>query len=223
MLRRTLTALARRWYVTLLVLAVAAVGTYELNSRSGVYSTRTTVAFTYSYDTLLTPNNSSKLDDVIAFAGAVAADVVPERPPVRYSQSDAPYYGAGLRQGVLVGLLDHGSQWGPSYGTAVIMIQIVGPTQDWVAQRQEAALARIEDSTDERNAAGADERRIVARIDPLSTRIEHIVPSRFTQVAALGAIAAAASLVAGWAATSLDRRSKRSLSSAPAQTVPKES
>lgn len=223
MLRRTLAAAWRRWYVVLLVLAVAAATAAAFHSRSGVYSARTTVAFTAPNETLLTPNSSAQSADFIAFAGAVAAEIVPDRTPVRYSESDAPYYGAGIRRGILVSLLDDGNQWDPSYRTAVVVIQIVGTSEQWVAERQQEAVARIEEATNARNGSAAPGQRVSARVDPLSLGIEHVMPSRFARVAAFGAIGLAAVLVAGWAALAVDRRHMRSDLVAPlAPTARKE-
>lgn len=216
MLRRTLGAVARRWYVVVLVLALASALTVSFQSQSGVYSTRTTVSFTTPNDTVLAPNSSAKSADFIAFAGTVAAEVAPDGQPVRYAESDAPYYGAGLRQGVLVSLLDEGNQWDPSYRTAVIVVQIVGTTEEWVAEHQERALNRIEEATASRSGAGSTGHRVAARVDPLSLRIERIAPSAFAQLAGLGAMALAAVLVAGWAAVTVDRLRSRP---APATTI----
>ncbi|GGH49066.1 hypothetical protein GCM10010921_27000 [Microbacterium album] len=170
----------------------------------GVYSTRTAVTFMQAYESSLGVNGSVVDEDVIAFAGAVAAEVVPGREAVRYSAADAPYYGAGLREGILVGLLDQGNQWTPSYGAAVIVIQIVGPTLEAVRERQREALERIEHSAYLQQQPGAAT-DVSARVDPLSMRIEHIAPSRIAQGAALAAMSLAGGLAAGIGAVGADR------------------
>jgi hypothetical protein len=195
----------RRWYVVLAVLlGTGALTAYLLMSANGVYTTRTKVEFLYAYESSLSLEGSLRDDDVIAFAGAIAAEVVPGREAVRYSAADAPYYGAGLREGVLVGLVDYGNQWTPSYGAAAIDIQIVGPTREWVEQRQREALARIEQSPYVLQQPG-DPTDLTPRVDPLSLRIDHIVPSRMEQGAAVIALSAAGLLTAGALAVGVDR------------------
>lgn len=195
----------RRWYVILVVLGgTAALAVQLVPASEGVYSTRTTVTFLYSFETTMSLNASLSDDDVIAFAGAVAADVVPGREAVRYSAADAPYYGAGLREGVLVGLVDYGNQWTPSYGAAVIEIQIVGPTHAWVEARQRDALDRILNSPYVLQQPG-DITDLTPRVDPLSLRIDHITPSRRAQAAAFAALAGAGLLTAGALAVAVDR------------------
>jgi hypothetical protein len=196
---------ARRWYVMLVVLGGTAVLTVQLLSNAdGVWSTRTTVAFLYDYESTLSVDGSIRDDDVIAFAGAVAAEIVPGRQAVRYSAADAPYYGAGLREGVLVGLVDYGNQWTPSYGAAVIDIQIVGRTREWVASRQQEALQRIEHSAYVTGQPG-NVLDLTPHVDPLSLRIDHIAPSRVSLVAAVAALSMAGLLAAGALAVGVDR------------------
>jgi hypothetical protein len=201
----------RRWYVVSAAFIAALLLGGVLWSQSGVYSTRTVVSLTFPFESTLTPDNATSNESVVAFAGAVAAQISPETETVRYSAGDAPYYGAGLRQGVLVGLRDEGSQWAPSYGSAVIEIQIVGPTERWVADRQKRILDRVAASTEERQsdvASGIDD-RVVARVDPLTTQIEHITPSRLALLTAVGAIALAGALVGGWGAYVIEQFTRR--------------
>lgn len=204
-LRVLLGIAARRWYVILIVIGgTAAFTVHVLANADGVYSTRTTVTFLYDYESTLSLDQSLRDDNVIAFAGAVAADVVPGREAVRYSAADAPYYGAGLRQGVLVGLVDHGNQWTPSYGAAVIEIQIVGESREWVEAQQRQALERIENSPYVVQQPG-NPTDLTPRIDPLSLRIDHIAPSRLALATAVAALATAGTLTAGALAVGIDR------------------
>ncbi|MCD1268178.1 hypothetical protein B5M43_004845 [Microbacterium sp. MEC084] len=204
--RELLGMLGRRWYVVTAVLAAAALLTWHLASTAaaGVYSTRTAVTFLYGYDSALSLEGSLRDENVIAFAGAVAAEVVPGQEAIRYSAVDAPYYGAGLREGVQVGLVDYGNQWAPSYAVAVIVLQIVGPSAEWVEAKQTEALRRVEYSSYLRRQPGtpAD---IRIRVDPLTLRIEHIRPERTAQVAALGAMTVAGLLTSVGSAVGFDR------------------
>ncbi|MER7798025.1 hypothetical protein [Microbacterium sp. NPDC096154] len=204
-LRTLLVIVARRWYVVLVVLGGAGGLTVHLaSSAAGVYSTHTTVSFLYEFESTLSLDGSRADEDVVAFAGAVAAEVVPGRAAVRYSAVEAPYYGAGLREGVLVGLLDYGNQWTPSYGAAVLDIRIVGPTREWVALRQREALTRVYTSSYVQRQPG-NRMDITPRVDPLSLRIEHIAPTRVAIAAAVAALSAAGLLTAGALAVGVDR------------------
>ncbi|WP_261164871.1 hypothetical protein [Microbacterium sp. Marseille-Q6965] len=205
-LRELLVTLGRRWYAAAAALGATALLAWYLvaSAAGGVYTTRTTVMFLWGTDNALGVEQSIKDQNVIAFAGAVASEVVPGQPTVRYARADAPYHGAGLRQGVQVGLTDYGNQWKPSYAAAEIVVQIVGPSRAWVEERQREALARISHSTALHRQPGQIT-DIKAEVDPLSTRIDHIAPSRTGQLAGLGALGAAGLIAAGGAAVATDR------------------
>lgn len=210
-LREGLRAILRRWYVFVMALLVAGLLVGAFWADSGVYSTRTIVAFTYPHESTLTPDNATSNESVIAFAGAVASAISPNGPPVKYSMASAPIYGAGLREGVVVGLHDDGSQWAPSFGSAMIEIRIVGATEAWVTEQQTAVLESvvlITAAMQDELAVDLDE-RITARVEPLSMAIEHITPSRIAQLAAVGAMTLAGSIAGTWAAISLERWANR--------------
>lgn len=210
-LREVLGAIWRRWYVSVaILLCAAALGNY-FGSTSGVYSTRTAVSFTFQDGSSLAPNSGIADESVIAFAGAIAADINRSRPSVRYSSMDAPYYGAGIREGVLVALRDTGSQWLSSFNSAIVEIQIVGPTQRWVEDQQALILSEIEQITAARqdSAQVPPNRRIVAEVEPITKHIEHVVPSRASVLLAWAALVGAATIVAGWLSIVVDTRMRR--------------
>src|SRR5690606_300060 len=101
----------RRWYVPLVLLICAALATALMVHDGGTYSTRTVLSFLRPSTTTLSPTNGTNDSNIIAFAAAVTAQVNNGRAPARYSMEDAPYYGAGIREGVLVDLADSGNQW----------------------------------------------------------------------------------------------------------------
>jgi hypothetical protein len=209
-LRELLAAVARRWYVLAAVLALTAGLGASFAQDGGVFSTKTLVTFTLPSVGALAPDNGSQDASVIAFAGAVATEINRGKPTPRYSSGDAPYYGAGVREGVLVSLRDDGSQWGSSFGSAVIEIQIVGQTHDAVADRQATILAQIDEIVAAQlgTTPAADE-RIVSHVEPLTTDIAHITSSRPAQLAAVAALSIAGLLAGGWGAASIDRIVRR--------------
>lgn len=215
-IRELLGAILRRWYVVVVVLGVAVGVGYLLHRDGGVYTTKTVVSFMLPDKTNLSLN--SGLDDasVIAFAGLVAQEVNNGREPARYSTDEAPFYGAGVREGVLVTLPNAGNQWVTSYLRAEIELQIVGPTEEWVAQTQADLLRKVTQVADAQQVAVEPvESRIQTEVVPLTKRIFHVVPTRSAEIQAFAALFAAALLVGGWAALILDgavrnRRTRRS-------------
>jgi hypothetical protein len=196
----------RRWYVLLLVGVLAAVGGFALHRTAGVYATRTIVSFMFPNKTSLSPNSGIDDASVIAFAGVVAKEVNDGQPPPSYSTDDAPFYGAGVRQGVLVTLLNAGNQWANSYQRAQIELQIVGPTKEWVAQTQSDLLTKITQAAEaEQISMTTKTGLITTSVVPMTLQIFHVMPSRSGEVGALAALGAAALIVGIWAAVSTDR------------------
>lgn len=211
-LREFLGILRRRWYVVIVVFGIAAAATLLLARDGGMYVTKTLVTFTLPDAATLMPDNGSTNESVIAFAGSVAAQVSPNGMTSRfYSRSDAPLYGVGLREAVSIGLRDEGTQWSTNYGRAVIEVEIVGRTEVWVQQQQDQALEIIEAiAHGEQAAAGvAEGQRIEVHIEPLTRIIEHIAPSRLSQLLAGAAMVGAAVLISAGGMFTLEHAAKR--------------
>lgn len=203
--RDVVSAFGRRWYVLLAVLLCFGGLAAMLARDSGTFSTRTVVTFTLPARTTLDPESGVSDASVIAFAGAIATEINLGKPSPQYSSSSAPYYGAGVRQGVIVGLRNEGNQWRSSYPLATIEVQIVGRTFEWVKQMQHDVLEKIEEAASVQQSVLSPRDRIVVTVEPLTMNIEQIVPSRTSRIAAFGAICLAALLVGGWGAVGLDR------------------
>jgi len=202
--RDVVSAFGRRWYVLIAIL-LCFCGIAALLARDGgSFSTRTVVTFTLPARTTLDPESGVSDASVIAFAGAIATEINLGRPSPQYSDSSAPYYGAGVRQGVIVGLRNAGNQWRSSYPFATIEVQIVGRTYEWVQQMQHDVLEKIEEVASVQQSVLSPKDRIVVTVEPLTTNIEQIEPSRTSQFAAFGAIFFAALIAGGWGAVGLD-------------------
>ena len=206
-IREILSAMLRRWYIPIGLLACAALVTMMLARGGGVYTTKTVVSFLRPAETSLSPYNGTKDLSVIAFAGAVVQETNDGRPPTRYSMSDAPYYGAGVREGVLVELANSGSQWVSTFSKSDVEIQIVGRSFDWVTTRQQEMIDRVIDASSDQQAAlkisPAD--RITASVVPLTMQIEHVSPSRRSQVAAGASMLAVTLIIGAWGSITVDR------------------
>jgi hypothetical protein len=209
--RAVLSAIRRRWFVVVLALAAAVGGFSAFLHDGGIYTTKTIVTFLVPATTTLSPDNGSNDDSVIAFARSVAAQVNAGRNPVSYSEDTAPYYGAGLRQSVLVDVPSDGNQWYESYNRAEIDIQIVGRSEQWVKQQQASYVDRILAITRAQQVVlvSNPQQYITASVVPLTQNITAIDASRGAQGAALAALLLAGLLVGGWGAVALDRRIAR--------------
>lgn len=208
--REALSAMGRRWYVLLAIVLVFAGLSYLFYKDGGTYSTRTTVTFTLPSRSTLLPESGLGDTSIIAFAGAVATSINQGKPVQTFSDANAPYYGAGARQGVMVSMRNGGNQWITNFPTATIDIQIVGRTYQWVQARQQEALKQIIEVTAAQQAATStpESDRINATVEPLSTDIQHITPGR-SEIILAGAAMAIAGLLTGCSAAVIVDRSSR--------------
>ena len=205
---QVVSAMLRRWYVPLVVLMAASALTTQLMKSGGLYSTRTVVMFVHigQNEFAFGPDNGTENDNIIAFAGAVANDVNNGRPVFRYAHDDAPLYGAGISQGVFLGLRDDNGQWGTSFPRAEIEIEIVGPTHEYVASMQQELLLRVSTRARELQGPAYDDptSRVLTQVEPLTLTIDHVSASGSQRVMAVASMLAAAMIVGSWGAVRLD-------------------
>lgn len=208
-LREVLRAALRRWYVVSAVLLIGAFGAFLLQRDGGTFATRTSVVFTLPGEAPLLPENGATDERVIAFAAGVAQELNGGRPVETYAAADAPSYGAGVREGVWVGLPNYGGQWVQSYGLAQIEVQIVGRTEEGVRSIQTEMLDRVSEIAVARQVeSGVSEaERIQTSIIPLTSQIDHISASRSATLLAFAAMGAASLLVGLWLAVRLENGS----------------
>ena len=156
-------------------------------------------------------NNGSTDASVIAFAGAIASEINRGKPVATYSSASAPYYGAGVRDGVLVSLRNEGNQWMASFPSATIEIQIVGRTRAGVAAKQQQLLREIADVASGQQSASvpspAD--RITGAVEPTSMQIDEILPTRTAHIFAIAALVLAGVILGAWLAVAVDRAAGR--------------
>ena len=179
-IRELMSAVLRRWYIPLGLLAGAALLTVILARDGGIYTTTTVVSFMLPASTSLSPTNGTNDSSVIAFAGSVVQEANNGRPPARYSMGDAPYYGAGVREGVLVQLANAGSQWVSTVMKAEVEIQIVGRTFDWVESRQAVVVDNVLRIAQAQQAAVmiSPDDRITAAVVPMTMQIDYVSASQ---------------------------------------------
>lgn len=218
-IRDIFSAMLRHWYIPLGLLACAALVTVMLVRDGGIYTTSTVVSLMRPDSTSLSPSNGTNDTSVIAFAGSVVLETNNGHPPAGYSMQDAPYYGAGIREGVLVELANSGNQWASTFDKAEVQIQIVGRTRDWVESRQKEAVGKVLSIVESRQSAAAvaPQNRIVASVVPLTAQIEYISASRSSQLAAGTAMLAVAIILGAWGSVIVDRLPSRRRSTANAK------
>lgn len=218
-IRDIFSAMLRHWYIPLGLLACAALVTVMLVRDGGIYTTSTVVSLMRPDSTSLSPSNGTNDTSVIAFAGSVVLETNNGHPPAGYSMQDAPYYGAGIREGVLVELANSGNQWASTFDKAEVQIQIVGRTRDWVESRQKEAVGKVLRIVESRQSAVAvaPQNRIVASVVPLTSQIEYISASRSSQLAAGTAMLAVAIILGAWGSVIVDRLPSRRRSTANAK------
>ena len=207
--REILSAMLRRWYVSVGLLACVALVTVLLARDGGTYTTSTVVSFLRPAATSLEPYNGTQDVSIIAFAGSVAQETRSESALFApYSTSDAPFHGAGIREGALVGLTNSGSQWVSTFKRSDIKIQIVGRSFDAVKTRQTELVDRVLSVSNAQQAAldVAPDDRITATVAPITLQIDYISPSRGGQLAAGAALLTAGLIVGAWGSIALDRR-----------------
>lgn len=214
--REVLAAVGRRWYVLGVVLLIAATATVAFARDGGMFTTRTVVTFMIPAETSFSPENGIDDVSVIAFAGVVAQTVNNGRPPAQYSMSEAPFFGAGVREGVLVTLSDAGNQWVSSYHRAEVAVQIVGRTEEWVQQTQSEIIEKIYLASEQQQAPVNDPaNRIVASVVPLTKQIYHVTANRTAQVMAGSAMLAAGLIVGVWLCAIIDVAQKNKQKQSP--------
>lgn len=207
--REIMSAMLRRWYITLGLLLCAGILWIMLAQDGGTYSTRTVISFMLPARTTLSPMNGTTDSSIIAFASTVVREANDGQVPPRYSLDDAPYYGAGIREGTLVEMTNEGNQWASTFNKAEIQILVVGRTHDWVESRQKQLVGEVLSIADSQQAAIGipPQERIVASVVPLTSGIEYIFASRTVMLTAGAALFAATIIVGAWGSVTIDRLS----------------
>ncbi|WP_313356192.1 hypothetical protein [Microbacterium sp.] len=200
----------RRWYTTTAALLLAGVLTVLLLQDSGIYSTRTVVEFRWPGTARIEADSGYTNESVISFAGMVATKVNEGHQPPRYSQDAAPLYGAGIREAEVVDMTFSGNQWITDHPVAAVTVNVVGRSEEQVRSQQvDLTEAILQAADDLQQAADVESTQLVVHaVQPLSTRIEYIAPTRVTQLMAFAAMGCAALMTGVGAALLWDRTTR---------------
>lgn len=197
-------AMLRFWYVCLVILAAIGILSWRYDRTSGCYTTDTLVTFTKPATSTLQLGNGTNDPSLISFAGAIVNEINGGHSTPLYATTSAPIYGAGVRQGISVGLPNGGGQWSNTFATAAIQIQIVGRTPGWVEGKQRWILARISQATRSQQSTTPSAGHIAATVEPLSTEIHAVLPTRSSRWTAFAALGLAGAISAGTASIVAD-------------------
>lgn len=211
--REILGVVARRWYTSVVAIGLAAVLAILLLQDGGVYSTRTVIEFRWPGAARIAPESGFVDESVIAFADLVARKVNAGHEPEHYSEDVAPLYGAGLREAEFVDMSYVGNQFVTNHPNAAIEVHVVGRSDEGVSERRAALVAEVLQTATQlqRSERTRASQFISQSIQPLSLKIEHIAPSRTTQLAAFGAMGVAGVIVGVGTAVLWDRAARRDL------------
>lgn len=173
-----LTLLVRRWSVLALIAMVTVAGMYAVMRQDvSVYWTRVTVVFVPPV-TADTVGNVFEGSDpsLVYFAAAVEQRVNGAMLQPRLSSSAATLFGAGVRQGQDVSLVNSGGQWQTNFNRPMLNVEVVDSTPEAVQQRLDAVLGQIERAAQSmQTEAGTQRTRMITiEVAPPQPTISHI-------------------------------------------------
>lgn len=201
MTMRDLVRACWRWWPVVLTGAIvtAGVGSVAI-SDDGVYYTRTELVFLAPASAALPNAVRTQSDSIIVTAGAVGRAVTGAAELPKFASHDVTLVGTGVRDGWSLRLPDTGGQWATNFATQRLVLEIVGPTRERVAARQQQLTDEVTSTVralqSDQGAASAD--LITALATPESTVIFHMTgnrPRALLMTAALGMGVTAACVV----------------------------
>lgn len=174
--RQSIAALARRWYVVIMVLALTIVGVALLPRGEGVYWSRATVVF-------IPPINPSRAGNVlegsdpslIYFAAAVERTVNGGQQQARLS-GDAGLYGFGITDGWTVTLQNSGGQWQTNFNRPMLTVEVVATSPTEASHRMATLLESIETVSEGMQTLGdaPESSRITVEVSPNEPSVSFI-------------------------------------------------
>lgn len=170
-----------RYWLIVIVGAVftAACGLLAV-SASGVYFTRTSIAF-QAPSSVLNPNSfRTQSEDVIDTAGVIAKRVGGPGKVTKFASTDVTLVGVGVRDGWALRLPDTGGQWATNFATQSLILDVVGPSPEAVQRQQQDIIQRVQQELDQlQQDAGVRPANFITAVPaPPSTVIFHVSGSR---------------------------------------------
>lgn len=136
----------RRWAITLMLVALAGFGMMLASRDVGVYWSRSTLVFVPPINANTRGNVLEGSDpSLVYFAAVIERTYNGGARRSSFSSDTAPLYGAGVRRGATVTLVNTGGQWQTVFDRPMLRIEVV----DTSANAAQARMAQItEDLTD---------------------------------------------------------------------------
>lgn len=201
-----LRSMLRRWYVLVLGIILAVAVFWIFQRSSAVYQSETTVVFVGPGTTPISGVDDLQTGSLVAFASIVERQMNDGHEVARLASAGATLFGSGERQGYQVAVPNYGGQWQYSFPDPQLVVQVVGPTPQWVQQTQTRLLDRIQRDTDNDQAelGVAKDRWIGASIVPPET-VQYVGATRSMRERGLLALLIVAFCLSACCATMLDR------------------
>lgn len=137
-------AFLRFWPVALIGAICTAAAGFIAISDDGVYFTRTEIIFLAPASSLYPNALRTQSEDIIITAGVVAKLVTGPGQITRFASPDVTLVGEGVRDGWALRLPDTGGQWAANFATQRLLLDIVGPSREAVAEQQDALIRQIQ-------------------------------------------------------------------------------
>lgn len=198
-----LQALVRRWYVVLPVALLALGASYGVKEKPGVYWSRAEVTFLAPSSTTNPNALTTQSTDLVVTASLVAKHINGNLTWNKLSDPAATILGEGVYDGWAVRVPDYGGQWTRYYARQVLDVQVSGPTEADVRERQTELLARIDTELADMQQGVAQVDRITATVVPNPPNVFYFPGSRTRALAMIWVLAVAAAVTA---AVELERR-----------------
>jgi len=201
--------LGRQWLVLVIGIMLTVAGASAAWQATGLYTARTTI-------TLLAPAGwavgGNTLTDsattLVGFARIIEETVNDGGGGQLFAAPDTPLYGAGVRQGELVYVPNSGGQWAPNFNRPVLLIDVVGPTPEYVVERVDALAADVSDAIDARqdDFRVVDDQRITWQANPQRPEVMYAGPNRVRMLGGIAVLGAGVTVAVALAVEVLLRR-----------------
>lgn len=134
-----------RYWALVIVCAVctAAIG-WAATHQDPVYSSRSELVFLAPTSARYPNALRTQSVDLILTAGAVAKRVSGPAKVTKFTSPETTLVGIGVRDGWSLRLPDTGGQWATNFTTQVLILEVVGPTEAAVRDRQSKVTADVE-------------------------------------------------------------------------------
>lgn len=151
--RLRMSAILRRWYVVLTVLALMFPAVLQAGGSTGVYWSKVDVVFYPPSGAAAGNPLRADSQATIHYAAMVERLVNGERGHSEPGTTNANLYGTGLRNGYSIYIPSSGGQWQNSFDRSAITVEVVAETQHDVGKVLAGIVDRIEQTASERQEA----------------------------------------------------------------------